>query len=139
MWWKKKLDDAPDTPPEAGRDYGSLRQAVEALGARLDAHESFLDGIQARIDELRSVQRDQALAIDEGIQRTERSEARVRAVVQRAKERMERAGYYDPSVDVEAEDLREEHARERPTEGVPPVPSDVAPTRDMSVFPGDWS
>ena len=76
---------------------------------------------------IRSALDDLTLAVAEGIEHADRSERRVRAVVQGAKRRMEAAGYDDPGVEAEADQLSSEDAASRRPEVVQPLPENVEP------------
>jgi len=112
-----------------------------AILTALDVHDDRLTSLREDQQTLAERIHDQNLAIAEGIQRVDRAERRVRSAVGRARKRLEEAGFVDDGLEAEAEQLREFDGSERPSEGVPPVRSNVAdaPARDMSAFPGDWS
>lgn len=105
-----KRKDHPDTaqPPEpppqpdpaAAAALDGWRRRVDELLERLDANDS-------RLDELEAGARKLLIAVEEGIQHVDRAERRVRAVVQRAQERLDSQGYEDPGVEAEAAALRE--------------------------------
>jgi len=68
---------------------------------------------------------DLTLALSEGIEHVDRSERRVRAVVQSAKRRMAQAGYDDPGVDAEDGQLQRLDVERSEREAVQHVPEDV--------------
>lgn len=108
--------EAPSIPPY---DDSEVWDAIESLAKRLD---------------------DMTHAVAEGIERVDRSERRVKAVVQRAKKRLEDAGFTDDGVEAEAEQLRLLDGAERDGSGVPPVHQGMGGGQglDLSAFPGQW-
>jgi hypothetical protein len=68
---------------------------------------------------------DLTIALSEGIEHVDRSERRVRAVVQSAKRRMAQAGYDDPGVDAEDSQLQLLDAERGEREELQPVPENV--------------
>lgn len=105
-----------------------------ALRAALDSHAEAIDALQAEVT-------DQSLAIAEGIRHVDRAERRVRAVVGRAKKRLDDAGFSDAGLDGEVAELREIDGSGSPANGVPTLREGVgagSQERDMSHFPGRW-
>lgn len=100
--------------------------AVEALRSVLEAHE-------ARFTDL-------IFAVAEGISKVERTEARIRSTVRRARKELEEHGTYSPSLDAEATELRILDGGGGEDEPVRPVLPDVARSEpDLTDIPGDWS
>lgn len=94
-----------------------------------------LEALQQRLQEL-------TLAVDEGIQRVDRSERRVRAVVARAQAEFEEHGHRSPGLEAEAAQLRFLDGEGSGGGGVQPVHEAVEgdpPGFDARAFPGQWS
>ena len=89
---------------------------LEELGVAQDAH---LDQITTQIKDL-------TFAVDEGIQRTDRAERRVRGVIQRARKELGSRGYEDPGLEAEAYELRAVDGEGGKDDGVPAVSEEVA-------------
>lgn len=108
--------EAPQIPPY---DDSEVWDAIEQLAKR--------------IDELTH-------AVAEGIERVDRSERRVKSVVQRAKRRLEEAGFHDDGVEAESEQLRLIHGDGGQERGVQPVSEGMGngSRLDLSAFPGAW-
>lgn len=96
--------------------------------ARLEESPSV--GLESSFTELEIRMADQVadltLAVSEGIAHVDRSERRVRAVVQSAKARMERAGYIDPGLEAEDQALLELDVADGREERLPPVSEGLA-------------
>jgi len=77
-----------------------------------------LEAMAARIEDL-------TLAVDEGIKNVQRSERRVRSVVQSARRELQEAGFESPGVEAEATELREVHGDGGDDGKLRAVPTDV--------------
>lgn len=133
-------------PPELESLLAQRRGFLEGIGKRLDQLDDFVTKHERELelleDRLEALKAELVLAIAEGIERVDRAERRVKATVQSARRRMERAGYVDDALEAEAEQLELEDARGGGGHGVPPVYDDVAddqPAFDPTGLPGDWS
>lgn len=93
-----------------------------AFAAPFDDKEIWIafEGVAKRLDDL-------VVAVDEGIRNVERSEKRVRGIVQGAQRRFREAGFDDAGVDAEADTLRRDDEERGGEEGLSPVPDDVEP------------
>jgi hypothetical protein len=80
----------------------------------------------AQITEWRS---DLTLAVDEGIRHVDRAENRVRAVIRRAREKLEEHGIEYGAIEAEAAEIRERDAGGGGTRGVLPMPASVGSDR----------
>lgn len=124
---RKVFDSRPIAPPSVYDD--------SALRAALDSHAEAIEALQSEVT-------DQHVAIAEGIRHVDRAERRVRAVVGRAKKRLDDAGISDAGLDGEVAELREIDGSGGPANGVSAVREGMgagSPERDMSHFPGRWS
>jgi len=122
-----------------GRIKGRIRalETAPAQGFDDSAIRDSLTHLQDRMDQLQ-------LAVSEGIERVDRSERRVRAVVQRAKARMDEAGFGDEALDAEAEQLSLIDGGGSARGGVSPVREGVAddrpaPAINLRGIPGAWT
>lgn len=121
----RTLLERPQTAAVPPYDDTELRDAIAALGDALASQDD-------RVGKL-------LIAVDEGIQHVDRSERRVRAVVQRAKSRLADLGYEDEGVEAEHRALSLVHAGDGGEESMPPVQQSVADPGDrFAAFPGDW-
>jgi len=90
-----------------------------------------------RIAVLENKLTDLTMALSDGIQRVQRSENRVRAIVQGAKRDLAEAGFEHAGVEAEAAELRRVDGSDSEAEQVPTVPQDVADDqRGPSSIPG---
>lgn len=128
------LRDRYETPVPIAYDDQAVRRAIDVL---TENHETLDDALRALAEDIR----DQTLAIAEGIERTDRAERRVKAVVTRAKRKLADDGFLDEALDAEAASLRRDDEASGGANGVPPMQQNVGgnPAPDMSAFPGDWS
>lgn len=76
------------------------------------------------------------VAVAEGIEHVDRSERRVRAVLQSAKRRFEAEGYVDPGVEAETAALPPLDASSQPAKELQPVPDGVAEPNPWAGVPG---
>ena len=123
----QELSERPETAPAPRYDDGPIREAMNA--------------ILASQGDLESQVRDLHIAVDEGIQRVDRSERRVRAVVQRARKRLEDLGYEDEGLEAEARELRLVNGADSPAQPMQPVQQGVAAGEQgnrFAAFPGSW-
>jgi len=93
---RQRLVDLVRTEPEPLFDSGPLEGLIEGLRKDIGAD---LDEMASRIKRL-------TMAIEEGIERVDRSERRIGATIKRAQEKLALAGYEDPGLEAEAEGLR---------------------------------
>lgn len=103
-----------------------------------------LDQLRSDVDQLADSVAGQTMAIAEGIERVDRSERRVKAVVQRAQARLAASGLEDDSVEAEAEGLRIIDGGNSGQREVLPVPESVASSTErdtggLSAFPGSFT
>ncbi len=98
----------------AWRLVDALEGILGTMRALLDAINTFewpgrVDGAleDQRVDALEVKIQDLTLAVSEGVQRVQRSEYRVRHIVQGAKRELAEAGFEHPGVEAEARELRE--------------------------------
>lgn len=114
-----------------GGIHSAIGRLEEATSVQTGTVESpHIAALAARMDDLTT-------AVDEGIKRVQRSENRVRAIVDGAKKQLSDAGYEHAGVDAEASELRELDAGVRGAESVPAVRPDVADGFDApSSIPG---
>ena len=128
LFWTRKAIDGIETAPAPTYD-------DRAVLASLEAHADAIEDLQEK-------GRAQTLAIAEGIERVDRSERRVRAVVGRAQKRFEDAGFEDAALESEAAQLHAFDGDGGEANGVPSMHPGVdqdQQARDMSAFPGRWS
>lgn len=136
-WWTierfERVKTAVTRPTKEAYDDTALRAA-------LDSHRAHIEALTDAVSDLEEKDREQTLAIAEGIERVDRAERRVRAAVQRARKRLEEHGYEDPGLEAEAEQLQLLDGDGGEAEGVPAMHGDVGvhPAADMSAFPGRW-
>lgn len=104
------------------------------------AHDELVEDFEAHRELVREEVKKQNLAIAEGIEHVDRAERRVRTSVRRAQKRLEEHGFVDPTVEAEADGLRELDGDRGPTGGVQPVREGVAQPAgfDFSDLPGEW-
>lgn len=130
----------------------SLEEVVESLRgilARLGGIEAtmgqlhFPDGAQAepqedpRVAILMERMNDLTTAVDDGIKRVQRSENRVRSVVEGARKQLAEHGFEHPGLEAEARDLHEVDGKGGDEPRVPEVPTEVGDPYDApSPVPG---
>lgn len=127
--------DGPALSPEQESFLIEARERLEAIEERADVVAEVLEAIDGRLKEL-------TLAIDEGIERVDRSERRVRAVVQRAQRRLADEGAYDAGLEAEAQSLRPRDGEASAARGVQPVFEGLEQSEvgfDASGLPGRFS
>lgn len=119
---------------------GTLQGLNEALGGILGTMRVLVDAVHSlkqpgrtngaleeqRVDALEVKVQDLTLAVSEGVQRVQRSENRVRHIVQGAKRELADAGFEHPGVEAEARELRELDGGGGDHEAVPAVQEVVA-------------
>lgn len=126
---------------------------VEAVALTLERHTGRMDGLeadlrgmlgewginqkdfndlQAKVEALKGKVHEQTHAISEGIERTDRSERRIRAVVQRARKELADGGYTDAGLDAEGKELRLVDGERSEEHGVQPVRKDVEQPADAA-------
>lgn len=114
--------------PERGDWRDELDELRELVAGQVVELESRID---RRVKEL-------TIAIEEGIERVDRSERRVKAVVQRAQRRASEHGFVDETLEVEAENLRRDDEGGSGSGGMQTVLEDVVdrPRFDAQGIPG---
>jgi len=96
----------------------SLQAALKALEASQDGlHDRHTDLVE-RIDRL-------TLALAEGIEKVERKERRIDAVIGRARKELKDSGLESPALEAEAHELRIVHGTGSEESGMPPVREEV--------------
>jgi len=145
MWWNR--------PKVTAWDYQRIQARLEALESRPlavdfapqiqsinDSAVQILDrlsGMDESVGELVTSHSELIHAVDEGIQRTERAERRIRTTIRSAKKKLAESGLADDAVDAEAEGLRLVDGEREPEGGVPPVRESVEGAADeASSIPG---
>jgi len=110
-----------------------LSTAVLHIIGRLEQPESGagVAKLQAEVDGL-------TVAVAEGIERTARSERRVKSTIKRAKDRLVRAGVYDDGIEAEEAGLRGDDEDRSEEIGVPHLPDPLGELEDSrpSAIPG---
>lgn len=104
---------------------GSMPSLVDAIEANRPLEsaqgapaDDVLEALGAKIADL-------ALAVDEGIKNVQRSERRVRSVVQSARKELAEAGFEHAGVEAEASELREVHGNGSQEGDMQAVPTNV--------------
>jgi hypothetical protein len=125
-------DPNPDFAQELRNDLASLRTELDALrnfrASALEDADKFEAGMATlarAVDELQTSHGEVLVAVSEAIQQTQRHEARIRAVVKRARNELKERGYTDPGVEGEARELRLVDDGGSPEGGVPAVPGQM--------------
>lgn len=131
--------------PTDGPDRADLRSLEADIAALRSQHTLLHERLEVLTNELATVAdsvRTQTVAIAEGIERVDRSERRVRAVVTRAQQRLADAGYQDEGLEAEAAQLQPLNADGGGVEGMQYVHEGLArddPPFDAQGIPGDLS
>lgn len=120
----------------------SVRQLLRDIQAKIDSLETrespgldpvFIDRLNALEGQVEAL----VIAVDEGIQRVDRSERRVNATVKRARKKLAEEGVEDPTLDAEAVVLESGNAERSAGGGVQPMRPHVVPDADQaSSIPG---
>jgi len=137
VWWIRREIERMETAPTPTYDDEELRNALRS-------HRAHIEELTDAVADLEEGQREQTLAIAEGIERVDRAERRVRAAVGRARKRMEDLGYIDEGLEAEAAQLREIDGDDGPEQRMLPLHEGMAASPngdtggDMSAFPGRW-
>jgi len=140
MWWPwqkvtewdlKRIQDRLDTVESRpiATDYSSQIKNANDLNAALLERISVLAGnvdeIAGAHDELQASflnsHKELLFAVEEGIQRTERAERRIRTTIRSAQKKLADSGLADDAVDAEVAGLRLLDGEREPEGGVPPV------------------
>lgn len=130
--------DRSKTAPDTGlaRELEELQAQVRRIRSRLDElEETASSDLESMDDRLKVL----TIAIEEGIERVDRSERRVRAVVQRAQRRFADEGYVDAGIEAEAAHLQHLDEGERGAEGMQTVHEGLderGPAFDPTGIPG---
>lgn len=115
-------------------------QQLHELAHRVDSLEGQLAALESKLQELGEDTEDRirrlTAAIAEGIEHVDRSERRVRAVVQRAQQRVRDAGYEDAGLEAEAAELRRIDGEGSGPEGMQTMHEDVGHGQQL---PFDWT
>ena len=146
--------DPPDAPQGRTAETDEVDGRIKALEAALEAlqglfvaaeeaqRELVFDGQETRSTLVAHEARFTELifAVAEGISKVERTEARIRATVRRARAELEDGGTFSPALDAEATELRILDGGGGEEGPVQPLPASVEPPApDLSDIPGDWS
>lgn len=141
-FWQKKA-----TAQEVSDLECSVVEALQAIMEPLGVIASAIEGFEfpsradgeveenVRIDRLETQVHDLVLAVSEGIQRVQRSENRIRHIIQGAKRDLAEAGFEHAGVEAEAGELSEVDGGPGEEEQVPAVHKDVGQAQH-SVIPG---
>lgn len=142
-------DRPPEEPrqPEGASDrdgWGDRLQELEGTCAALEHQLAELEQDTRHLEQDTEERiRRLTAAIAEGIEHVDRSERRVRAVVQRAQQRLRESGFEDAGLEAEAAELRRIDAEGSAAEGMQTVLEDVddgaEPAFDFRGVPGDVS
>jgi len=140
-YFRHRLDELSDL---RGRQVAALEGNLEALQAIEGAIGDLSDNLSGerpateglRIEAIESKLADLTTALDLGVSRVQRSENRVRAIVQGARKELADAGLEHPGVEAEAGQLHEIDGADGKPEEVPAVPVDVADDYAPSTIPG---
>lgn len=149
--WSANRDDSGVGPDAATLEwYDSVKRGLEGIDQRIGALESAptalreLERIKARVDQqaisvdtiettlapLANWRAEIMLAVSDGIERVDRAERRVRAVVRSARKELADAGYEHPGLEAEHAELRLVDGDGGDEEELPDVPDDVATDGD---------
>lgn len=121
---------AIESAPRAPREDSEVLRLVELHGARIA-------DIEATLAPLPSWRKEILLAVSEGIERTDRAERRVQAVVKSARKQLADLGIEHVGIEAEAEGLRPVDGDESEEEELRLMPDDVADPGDQpSSIPG---
>ena len=112
---------APELPPTTTNP--ATIEHLETLQAGADSARLDLVELERRVKEY-------AIALSEGIERTDRAERRIKATVARARKELKDRGYEDPGLEAEAHELRIVDGGGSKDGGVPAVPAEVADPTD---------
>lgn len=104
------LESTP-IPAEFGAQLAIAQEEILAVRAAQDAADDVLGELERKYHEI-------VLAVGEGIERVERDERRIRAAVQRARQKLKDGEIYDEGLEAEADGLRLADGN-----GVEPVPA----------------
>ncbi len=107
----------------------SLQAALKLLEDRVEENHSLLTDQANRLERL-------TLAMAEGIEKVERKERRIDAVVGRAKKELRDHGFESPSINAEAESIRVADGNGSGESRVPEVPEAVEYHPEVSSIPG---
>lgn len=120
----ERCETALQTIPEPG-GVGVREEVDRALDGILGVIESHRKKTEARLDAIELRLGDMVRAIDEGIQRTDRAERRVRAVVKRARQELGDIGVADDGLEAEAAELQLVDGEGSGSDRMRPVSTDV--------------
>jgi len=130
------------TPGERGIDVlEGIQEALQAIHVTIDQFERSPAGPVSDIEDpriatLEATVKELTVAVDTGVNRVQRSENRVRAIVQGARKELAEAGFEHPGVEAEASELQPVDGTGGEPERVPAVPADVEDDYTPSTIPG---
>ena len=137
------LESRP-VPPDLGGDVrsttlslGALRTELGSQREDLHATSAQLGSFEANLEQMRAKVERWTAAIAEGIERTERSERRIRSTVERARKELKSLGYTHEGLDAEDAQLRLVDGAAGEVKGVSDVPEGLEGDADApSSVPG---
>ena len=112
------LETAPTPEPPPTPIDPAITEHLETLQAGADSARFDLIDLERRVKEY-------AIALSEGIERTDRAERRIKATVARARKELGKLGYEDPGLEAEAHELRVVDGKGSEDGGLQPVPEEV--------------
>jgi len=135
LWHRRTPERTADLLEGIQGALGEIVGAIEQLELRLAGTSS--ESEDPRIAAIETKVRDLTLALSDGVQRVQRSENRVRAIVKSARQELRDAGFEHPGVEAEASELRQVDGDDRVEEPLSALPADVdAAGRKPSAVPG---
>lgn len=117
-------------PPPPPVDLAPIRLELDELKGAVGTLEALYAQVTEDLHETK-------LAVGHGIEHVDRVEARIRAVVRRAKQQLEEEGVTVPALEAESQSLLELDDERSPPSGVHAVRADVGGF-DASDLPGSW-
>ena len=119
-----------ETIPRPTPDVTSLREGYDMVRTAVAGLTERANQATAELNDLREAHKDLVLAVAEGIERTERAERRVKAVVKRARKELADSGLTDPALEAEDRELSPVDEERGENGGLQPVRGAVAPARE---------
>lgn len=131
-FWRKKatVEEVATLECEVVEALGAMSGVLGAIASAIESFEfpaltppepvedQRIVDLQRRMDDLTN-------AVGDGILRVQRSENRIRAIVDGAKKQLAEAGFEHPGVEAEFNQLRELDGTDQPEEPVPAVPESL--------------
>lgn len=117
----ERLETAP--PPTI--DASQITRAIDSQQDRLGALDTVSTLADRRLGALERAHTQMTQALADGIERNDRAERRVRAVVARARKELADSGVADPGLEAESQQLRLLDGEGSEAQGVSPVPAVV--------------